>query len=133
TFQIRAGDVLAVAPSHVFDAYVDYDPLRRISSILTIRCSDTEDEGPMTLDTTGDKIVATLSKQDYARYTDLKGDPALGPLLANQVVIPALLEGVHEIRDTPEDEYELEMEKKWFRSVSKKLSDLGVNLRSPES
>lgn len=133
TFQIRTGDVLAVAPSHTFDAYVDYDPLRRISSVLTIRRSDIDEEGPMTLDTTGDKIVATLSQKDYDRYTDLKGDPALGPLLANQVVIPALLEGIHEIRDTPEDDFELEMAKRWFRSVFKKLADLGVDLRSSDT
>jgi hypothetical protein len=132
-FQIREGDVLAVAASQVFDAYVDYDPLRRISSILTIRRSDTDEEGPMKLDTSGDRIVATLSQKDYDRYTDLKADPNLGPLLANQVVVPALLEGVHEIQGTSETEFEMEMSKRWFRSVYKKLDESGIKIRNSDT
>lgn len=129
-FNVRPGDILAVAPTQVFDAYVDYDPLELISSILTIRRSESVDEGAMTLDMNEDRIVATLSKRDYDRYTDLKPDPSLGPLLANQVVVPALLEAVHEIRATDEDNLEVEMAKRWFRSIYKKLSDMGLDVRS---
>jgi hypothetical protein len=132
-FQIRAGDVLAVAVSQVFDAYVDYDPLRRISSILTILRSEEMEEGPMKLDTNEDLIVATLSQKDYDRYTDLKADPKLGPLLANQVVVPALIEAVHEIQRTSEDEFEVEMSKRWFRSVYKKLDDSDIKIRNTET
>lgn len=132
-FEIRTGDVLAVAPAQVFDAYVDYDPLKRISSILTIRRSEEILEGAMRLDTNDDRIVATLSQKDYDRYTDLKADPALGPLLANQVVVPALLEAVHEIRDTDEENLEFEMTKRWFRSLYKKLEDLGIDVRNPNT
>ena len=133
TFQIRAGDVLAVAISQVFDAYVDYDPLRRISSILTILRSEELEEGPMKLDSSGDLISATLSQKDYDRYTDLKADPKLGPLLANQVVVPALLEAVHEIQGTSEGEFEMEMTKRWFRSIFKKLDDSGIKIRTSET
>ena len=133
TFQIMVGDVLAVAASRVFDAYVDYDPLRRISSILTILRSPEMEEGPMTMDAGGDLIVATLSQKDYDRYTDLKADPMLGPLLANQVVVPVLIEAVHEIQGTSEDEFEVEMSKRWFRSVYKKLDDSGVKIRNKET
>jgi len=125
-FQVRQGDILAVAQSKTFDAYVDYDPLRRISSILTIERSGVAEEGPMEVDTSDNRIVVTLSQKDYDRYTELKGDPKLGPLLANQVVVPALLEAVHVIRKTHEDELEFEMQKRWFRSVHKKLEDLGI-------
>jgi hypothetical protein len=130
TFQIRTGDILAVAQSKTFDAYVDYDPLRRISSILTIRRSDEKEEGPMEVDTSDNRIVVTLSQKDYDRYTDLKADPKLGPLLANQVVVPALLEGIHEIQGTNEDEFEVEMQKRWFRSVHKKLDEMGIKIRN---
>lgn len=133
SFQVRTGDVLAVAQSKTFDAYVDYDPLRRISSILTIRRSDEVEEGPMKLDTSSDRIVATLSQKDYDRYTDLKADPKLGPLLANQVVVPALLEGVHEIQGTPEEEFEVEMTKRWFRSVFKKLDEMDIKIRNADA
>jgi hypothetical protein len=129
-FQIRSGDILAVCPTQYFDAFVDYDPLRSISSILTIRRSEKADEGPITLETNDDKIVATLSQKDYDRYTNLKADPALGPLLANQVVVPVLLEAVHEIRDDSDEEFEEGMTKRWYRSVYKKLTDLGMDLRT---
>lgn len=132
TFELKCGDVLAVASSFCFEAYVDYDPLRKISSILTIRRSIDDEEGPMQLDMGGDKIVATLSQRDYDRYTELKADPKMGALIANQVVVPALLEAVHEMKGVGDDELSVEMTKRWFRSVSKKLDDLGVKVRSPD-
>jgi hypothetical protein len=131
-FSIRNGDVLAVAPSQYFDAYVDYDPLRNIASILTIQRSSEVEEGEMSLDTSGNRIVANLAQNDYDRYTDLKADPKLGALLANQVVVPAILEAIHEIRGTPEEDFEIEMSKRWFRSIVKKFEDTGVDIRSDD-
>ena len=131
-FSLAVGDVLAASQAQTFEAYTDYDPLNRISSILTIRQSDSVDEGPMTVDLQDDKIVATLSQADYSRYTDLKADPALGPLLANQVVTPAMLEALHEMRDLDDEDFQLDMQKRWFRSVYKKIQDLGVDIRATE-
>lgn len=132
TFTIRPGDILAAAPSLTFDAYIDYDPLKRISSILTISRHEEEEDGPMTIDTSGNRIVATLAQNDYDRYTDLKADTAIGPLLANQVVIPTLLEAIHEIANTDEEEMEVEMDRRWFRSIVEKLRGSGIDLRSPD-
>jgi hypothetical protein len=133
TFAVQPGDILAVAESQTFDAFTDYDPLRRISSILTINRSEDLDEGQMKLDTTGDRIVATLSQKDFDRYTELKADPKLGPLLANQVVVPALLEAVHEIGSTQDEEFEVEMHKRWFRSIFKRLEDMGIKIRPQQT
>lgn len=133
TFDIQAGDVLAVASTVTFEAFVDYDPLKALSSILTISRAEDLAVESMKVDTTGDRIIATLSMPDYDRYADLKGDPALGPLLANQVVVPVLLEALHEIKGTPEDDLDLEMGRRWFRSVMKKLSDNGIDLRGSET
>jgi len=131
-FKIQPGDILALAPTQRFEAYVDYDPLKQISSILMIERSETVAEGPMTLDTSGDRIVVTLSQKDYERYTDLKADPQLGPLLGNQVVVPALIEAVHEIRGASEENFEFDMMRRWFRSVVKKLADNGIDVRKPD-
>lgn len=133
SFDIGKGDVLAVAETVTFDAFVDYDPLARISSILTIRCSDTIVDGPVELDSNGDKIIATLSKSDYERYVDLKADPSVAPLLANQVVVPAIHEAIHEIKQTDSDELELEMNKRWFRAILKKLEELNIDVRHADS
>lgn len=127
-FDIRVGDVLAVGETLTFDAYVDYDPLKTLASILRIVASDDIEEGPMVVATGEEQIVVTLSIADYKRYTDLRGDPSLAPLLANQVVIPALLAAIQEMKLTPEDDHEVEMEKRWFRSVHRKLAELQVNL-----
>jgi hypothetical protein len=129
-FSLDVGDVLAASQTQSFEAYTDYDPLARISSIMTVRQSEDLDEGPMAVDLEDDKITVVLSKTDFTRYTDLKADPSLGPLLANQVVVPALLEALHEMRGLPDEEFELDMQKRWFRSVHKKISDLGIDIRA---
>ena len=121
--------MLAFTKTVVFDAYVDYDPLTNISSILTIRRSEDTEEGPLQLDTTSDRLIVTLSQSDYDQYVELKGDPSIGPLLANQGVFPVLIESVHELKSTPEDEIEIEMAKRWYRSMAMKLETLGVKIR----
>ena len=131
-FALGVGDVVAASQTQSFEAYTDYDPLNRLSSILTIRQSFQIEEGPMMVETDDEKIVVTLSKVDYSRYVDLKADPALGPLLANQVVIPAMLEVLHEMRGLSDDDFELDMQKRWFRSVYKKVRDLGIDIRATE-
>lgn len=131
-FAIQSGDVLALSTTKRFDAYIDYDPLKQISSILTIRKSESTEEGEMHLDTNDDRLIATLSQRDYERYTDLKGDPMLRPLLANEIVVPALLEAVHEIRSISDDDLDVEMSKRWFRSIVKKLESDGIDVRRPD-
>lgn len=131
-FVLGVGDVLAASQTQSFEAYTDYDPLARISSIMTIRQSEDLDEGPMVVDLQDDKIVVTLSQADFTRYTDLKVDPSLGPLLANQVVVPALLEALHEMRGLSDDEFEMDMQKRWFRSIAKKIADFGIDIRADD-
>ena len=130
TFHIRQGDVLAAAESLVFQAYVDYDPLKKLSSILNIWRSESLEEGPMTVDLSIDTIIATLSQRDYERYTKLKADPALAPVLSNQVVIPALLVALAEMKACADDDWDDQLSKRWFRSIDKKLSETNLNIRS---
>jgi hypothetical protein len=132
-FQIRVGDILAVDRTQQFEAYVDYDPLKNIASILTIRRDQDREDGPMLVDTNGDIIIATLAQNDYDKYIDLKGDPLFVPLLVNQVVVPVLLEAVHEIKDVIDEEFEESMAaRRWYRSVYKKLFDSEVDLRKQD-
>ncbi|MDX2261281.1 MAG: hypothetical protein SFU84_06245 [Gemmatimonadales bacterium] len=127
-FNIEIGDILAAASTVTFDAYTDYDPLSTIASILMVRCSEAEVDGPLKLDTSGDLLNVTLSQSDYARYVELKGDPSLGALLANQIVVPVLVEAVHEIKATPAEEIELEMQKRWYRSIVRKFEVLDLDV-----
>lgn len=129
-FSVEEGDVLAVATTVFFDAYLDYDPLRQVLSILKVEKSEDASRTAFSIDTSGNLIVVTLSQADFDQYTDLKADPHLGPLLANQLVVPALLEVLHEMKSIPEEDWEEEMDKRWFRSIAKKLEDYGIDLRA---
>lgn len=129
TFGVGVGDVLAVAESWTFDAHVDYDPLKSIASILTIQRSEVLADGPMSVDSLGDRIIVVLSQRDYDRYRDLKGDPKLGPLLANQVVVPVLVDLVGQMTGASDDVHEEDMGKRWYRSVIRKLEGDGCDLR----
>jgi len=130
SFRIREGDFLAVTDMMHFDAFLDFDPLKKLSSILTIRESDNDDEGPMKVILGEPKIVAELSRADYRRYVDLKRDTTLLPLLASQVVVPALMEAVARIKSmAPASEgYEENMELRWFRSITAKIKERKINV-----
>jgi hypothetical protein len=114
----------------LFDAYLDYDPLKQVLSILKVEKAEDTSCTAFSLETSGNLIVVTLSQSDFDRYTDLKADPTLGPLLANQLVVPALLEVLHEMKSIPDDEWEAEMDKRWFRSIAKKLEDYQIDIRA---
>lgn len=131
-FRVREGDFLAVTETQQFEAFLDFDPLKKISSILTIRRSKSVKEGAMKVELGEPKIVAELSQEDYERYTDLKRDSGLLPLLANQVVVPALMEALAEVKRVgPEsDEHDGMMELLWFRSVSARLKQLNIDIGS---
>lgn len=129
-FRVREGDFLAVTETMQFDAFLDFDPLKKLSSVLTIRESETEDEGAMKVLLGEQKIVAELARSDYQRYVELKRDITLLPLLANQVVVPALMEAVARVKVCgPESEsYEENMELRWFRSITAKVKERKINL-----
>ena len=129
TFAISTGDILALAETKVFDVYADYDPLKNLASILDIVKSDSLRDGPVSVNSDGDRLIATLSQHDYDKYTELKADPQLGALLANQVIVPVLMQAVYEIRETSTDEREVELSKRWYRSIDRKLSELQLDVR----
>jgi hypothetical protein len=132
-FALRRGDVLAIAKTSTFEAYTEYDPLKRLSSILTIERSESLSEGPMAVETSADRIIATLSQGDYDQYSDLRGDPRLAPVLANQVVLPALLHAVFEMASDNEETYSDGMSRRWYRSVDAKLRKMNLNIRQGQT
>jgi hypothetical protein len=128
-FLIQKGHFLAVGETRTFDAYTDYDPLKHLSSILVVQRSETDTDGLMLVDTTGDRIVATLSQHDYEQYTNLRGDPMLASLLSNQVVVPVLLQALFEMATDRNEAIEEGMARRWYRSLDAKLTNMGVDLR----
>jgi hypothetical protein len=122
TFAITAGDVLAVAPGIEFDAYIDLDPIRRISSILDIKRSDQNASGPAKIDFNGDHILVELAQEDYQHYVELRADPSVRGLLSANVVFPAILQAVtHLGRLSPEDLREAKDNRRWCRCLATRL------------
>ncbi len=132
TFKVGRGEIIAASSSMEFDAFLDYDPIKRISSILNIERSENKslDRCDISFDDSR-KIVMTLPQADFDLYRDLRADPGLQGMIAASVVFPAILEALHFLRALDPDELEDEkLSKIWVRSILKKLAESGCDLRS---
>src|ERR1041385_8291163 len=72
-FNISIGEPLAVAVSKSFDAFLEYDPILKLSSIINIM-RDTEGEKRMKVNCRGNRIVIILPSAEYDRYADLRAE-----------------------------------------------------------
>lgn len=123
-FVVRAGDILAIAPGATFDADKDYDPLKKISSIVQV-CPDEIDDGPFSLDFSGAKLTVFLAKNDHARYSQLQDTPGIASILVQSIVMTALVEAIAYMRQIPASEATLDGQPRWFRVIRQRLLDLG--------
>jgi len=129
TFGVRAGDFLAIARHVEFDAFLDLDPIRKISSILDIRKSAERETGPAQIDFNGDRIEVELSREDFQFYIELRADPTVRGLLANGVVFPAILQAINYLfRLSPDELEEAKAQQRWCRCLIARLEKDGVPL-----
>jgi hypothetical protein len=129
SFPIKPGDVLAIARHVEFDAFLDLDPIRKISSILDIRKSAERVSGPAYVDFRGDRIELELSQQDHRRYVELRTDASVRSLLANVVVFPAILQAISYLLRLDEGQLEeAKAELRWCRCLVTRLEKEGVPL-----
>jgi len=93
TFSVRTGDILAYTRTFTFEAEKEFDPLKRLSSIMQIL--PTEDlEGPFTVDLAQGKITVYLSQRDYQLYGQARNDPKLASVLIQGLVLPVLVAAI---------------------------------------
>ncbi|MEO7653552.1 MAG: hypothetical protein ABIZ80_24095 [Bryobacteraceae bacterium] len=134
TFRVRKGDTLAVGHDREFPADKKSDPLRKVPSIFSIVPSDDAEATAMDVDTSGAKVVVTLSRKNYDAYNSLKSDQSLHPMLSAVVVVPALVAVIDEIRhaatDGGLDDY---AGRRWFMVVSRRLREIGIDPANAES
>jgi hypothetical protein len=122
TFEISTGDLLAVAPEVEFNAYIDLDPIRKISSILDIKRSEDRATGPAQIDFNGDHIEVELVREDYQRYVELRQVPEVRGQLSANVVFPAVLQAVnHLARLSPGELQEAKDNRRWCRCLAARL------------
>ena len=129
-FAIAVGEPLAVAISKTFKAYLDLDPILKLSSIIDIKKGDDGTE-VMEVQCEADRILVTLPPSDFERYKLLRSGPAVRGLLANTVVLPALLQSFNYLRALEPEEFQrFENEHRWTRSVIPRLEQMSIDLRA---
>lgn len=134
TFNIGIGEPLAVAVSKSFDAFLEADPILRLSSILDIKRGD-EDLRVMKVNCHGDRIVIELPSAEYDRYRELRVDPRIRGTLATSVVLPALLDSFFYVRTLGSDLDDFKENHRWCRVVLSRLERMEIDVlnASPES
>jgi hypothetical protein len=126
-FAVAIGEPLAVALSKAFDAYLDIDPILKLSSIIDIKGSDHAEL--MEVQCEADRIVVTLPRADFERYKSLRAGPAVRGLLATSVVLPALLQSFNYLRALGSEEFQrFKDEHRWTRSVVPRLQQMDIDL-----
>lgn len=122
TFQISAGDILAIGEGQVFTAETSADSLRRIGSIMVIEKSSVSGDHPMDAEFSGDKIRILLCERDFDAYSKLKSVPSLTSHLTTTIVLPVLLEALHYVKDNSEGLQTLG----WYRNLQRRMEMLNL-------
>ena len=125
-FSISAGDALAIAEGMTFDADIDFDALRSVSSIMQIRQHPADGDMPMEVDFNDEKITILLSAHDFENYKILKAAKPLCATVVATLVLPALMEALRMLRED-HSEYE---SLRWCRCLKRRVEHLGLSLSS---
>jgi hypothetical protein len=126
-FSVSIGEPLAVAVSRSFDAFLEADPILRLSSILDIKRGD-EDVRVMKVNCHGDRIVIELPSSEYDRYRELRVDPRIRGTLATSVVLPALLNSFFYLRTLGSDLEDFKADHRWCRVVLNRLERMDIDV-----
>jgi len=96
TFDIEKGDVLAFGGSPFFYAHKDWQSLKAVKSFMDIEKSN-EENGPMHITLSNEKIIVSLSPKDYERFFFYQETDALAPVFHSSIVLPTLIYAIHEM------------------------------------
>jgi hypothetical protein len=132
SFKVRKGDVLAIDRDRDFDAMKETDVLKNISSIFRVRKSEEENAPAHTLDIEGNIIYIYLSPDNHMLYNYLQKDINLQPVLSTMVIIPAIVNIIDIIKSSDFNIEEFE-DKRWFRSLRRRLKELGMEVDNPDT
>ena len=132
SFEVGSGDTLAVGDEREFIAEKKSDPLRTLPSIFSIQASPLPDAAP--IDTQGNKIAILLSEKNYEAYRALRADLSLASVLGAAIVAPALAAVIEQMRTAADpDASESMAPRHWFGVLERRLLQIGIRARDPES
>ena len=131
-FNISIGEPLAVAVSKSFEAFLEADPILKLSSIIDIRRD--KELRVMDVNPRGDRIVIKLPSAEFDDYVQVRVDPRLRGLVATTVILPALMDAFYFLRTLPESELDdFNSGHRWSRLVLGRLDRMDVDLVDPDA
>jgi hypothetical protein len=131
-FELAKGDFVAVGDTHSQSFFKEYDPIKKVSSIIEFIKDDDNKTGPITVEFNANKIRALVPQKLYVSYLELKEDPCKANTISTMLVLPVLMEGLQFLKDNlqrEEEDISGLRSLRWFRSVEKKLEDIQFNIR----
>ena len=115
TFNLKKGNIIAIADGYRFDIEKSDDELGKVSSIFSICKKETVEQTGMTIDMGYDKIRIGLNKHDYESYHQLSHNSNKVDSVNSIIVFPALIYIFEQLK---KDFYETDYtEYKWFRAL----------------
>lgn len=126
TFSVSAGDILAVSEGFTFDADINFDTLRSMSSIMQIREHDDPGDLPMEVDLSDEKITIYLSHLDFENYKIIRAHSALSASLIATLVLPALVEALTVLKGDHSDVEDT----RWCRCLKRRIEHAGLSLEA---
>ncbi len=127
TFSVSAGDILAVSEGFTFDADINFDTLRSMSSIMQIRGRDYSQDEPMEVDLSDEKITIYLSQVDFKSYKSIRAYKVLSASLITTLVLPALVEALTVLKGDHSDVEDT----RWCRCLKRRIEQAGQSLDIP--
>ena len=124
SFSVSAGDILAVSEGFTFDADINFDMLRSMSSIMQIRERNDVEDAPMEVDLSEEKITIYLSHSDFESYKIIRAHQVLSASLIATLVLPALVESLSVLKV---DHTDVE-DTRWCRCLKRRIESAGLSL-----
>lgn len=126
TFNLKKGNIIAIADGYRFDIEKNDDELGKISSIFSICKKETVEQTGMTIDMGYEKIRIGLNITDYVNYSQLSQNPNKVESVNSIIIFPALIYIFEQLKkDFNETDY---TEYKWFRSLENIFKKNGEDL-----
>ena len=126
TFNLKKGNIIAIADGYRFDIEKNDDELGKISSIFSICKKETVEQTGMTVDMSYEKIRIGLNITDYVNYSQLSQNPNKVDSVNSIIIFPALIYIFEQLKkDFTETDY---TEYKWFRALENIFKKNGQEL-----
>ena len=125
-FNLKKGNIIAIADGYRFDIEKNDNELGKISSIFSICKKETVEQTGMTVDMSYEKIRIGLNITDYVNYSQLSQNPNKVDSVNSIIIFPALIYIFEQLKkDFTETDY---TEYKWFRALENIFKKNGQEL-----